>query len=80
MIKPLDVFQLSNGEYVLSCKNLPDKEYDGPIETNIGVFTKEQYSIEKFTSCFTDDTTWGIRIDSELDCSKITCIEFPNLT
>ena len=79
MIKLLDVFRLSDGKYILACKNLPDKEYDGPIETNIGMFSKEQYSIGEFTSCFTDEMTYGILIDSDLDCTKITYITFPDL-
>jgi hypothetical protein len=75
MIKVLDKLQLSKGT-VLVCEIFNTSDVTDRIKTNIGIFEKENFYIDDIKNCFSEPHTRNIVIRKNIDCSKITELDF----
>ena len=76
MVKVNHIIPLSKEEYLLIIEGESDLDPSVTLSTNIGDFSPGEYSIGRYTQCFTEEKAYAIRIHSEKDCMKITSLEF----
>ncbi len=71
------VLNLGDG-FLLICDNLPFPEYDGTIDTDVGPFYKGEYTVSPASHCRNGKRLRGILLHTDLDCTQITDVSFPD--
>ena len=76
MINVKDILKMRSGMPVLVCDLFDDNVVTNKLKTDVGVFSKSDFSVGTVTACFSPVSSRTILLRTKRDCSGIKKIEF----